>query len=63
MEMKLAYQGCCFRFEVEFFASINVFRRYEGVPRRARFQIERRLRRRVSEGIRRSVARELGEEK
>ena len=46
--MKLAYHGCCFRVEMELFAPTLVVGRQGLAPRRARFQIERRLRRRLA---------------
>jgi len=46
--MRLAFHGCCFRFEVELFASTLAVGRQGLAPRRARFQIERRLRRRLA---------------
>jgi hypothetical protein len=46
--MRLAFHGGCFRIEVELFAPALVVHRPELAPRRARFQIERRLRRRLA---------------
>ncbi len=51
--MRLACEGCCFRIELELFAPMSVFRRYEVLPRRARFGLERRLRRRVARELQR----------
>jgi hypothetical protein len=61
--MRLVCHACCFRIEVEFFAPKTIFRRYEGVPRQARFEIERRLRRRVAQELRRRVASGLEDSK
>jgi hypothetical protein len=47
-QMRMAFQGCCFRVEVELFAPTLVVGRQGMAPRRGRFQIERRLRRRLA---------------
>jgi hypothetical protein len=46
--MKFAFQGCCFRVEVELFAPTLAVGRQKLSLRRERFQIERRLRRRLA---------------
>lgn len=46
--MRFAFQGCCFRVEVELFAPAQPLDRRYVAPLRERFRIERQLRKRLA---------------
>jgi hypothetical protein len=48
LQMRFAFQGCCFRVEIEVFAPARGVDRQALSPRHGRFQIERQLRRRLA---------------
>ena len=50
--MKLAYHGCWFRIELELFPQTAPLRRYDVLPRKKMFVIERELLRRVRRKLR-----------